>query len=277
MVNTAETSVILGDAHGSGLITPENLGDYVGDQYTPSAESVERLRGVEFAAITGQITSAGKSSIIGGLVSEGWEDIPSRTSRLLRPGEVEGVHKIHCTLADLALGAHEGHYLEIEEVRPGVFYATQLPSNSDETGRKYVKDMELKGVLRLRAHAPGVRAVFPLPPLDWIEEKRVTEWERRHVLREGLTRGVTEPGIDDLEQRLIGVVEEVTRVEELDLIHDPYTLFVVNSTLLNTIAAAKKFLSTGEKTGQDRIEAHIQGVKELAKKALKELLVSDPV
>jgi len=57
MANTAETDIIH-DPLGREFITPEN--------------------------ITGQVTSAGKSAILGGLVAEGYVDIPSRTSRLLR-------------------------------------------------------------------------------------------------------------------------------------------------------------------------------------------------
>ncbi|HSX06349.1 MAG TPA: hypothetical protein VLG92_01360 [Candidatus Saccharimonadia bacterium] len=233
--------------------------------YVPSDASVGALHEADLVLMAGQFVGAGKSTFIKDLTTQqGRENVPSWTNRELRQGELEGIDKSKRSLPAIARAATEGSLLEFVEVRPGIFYATPALFTP---GREYVKDVELQGALRLREIAPELRIVVPLPPLDPVESLQVTEWERRVVERD-IRGGVTARAIDDLEQRLKGAAEEATRIQELDLVDDPRTFFVVNRSLPEAVLAMNVFLQTGEKTQQDGIRAHIKQLGSLASAAI---------
>lgn len=237
----------------------------VGSNCVPSAESVAELQGSDLVLMSGQFVGAGKSTFIHELEAGGRVNIPSWTNRELRPGEVEGIDKIRGSLPVMAQKAIDGYFLEIEEVRPGVFYATPAEFTP---GKSYVKDLELKGALRLRSFAPKLPIVVPIPPIDRLASLQVTEWERRVVGREGLAKSITDKAIDDLKGRLAGVVEEADRIEELDMAKDPYTLLVINDDLPQALQAMHRFLQTGERTEHADIADHVRSLKQIASAAL---------
>lgn len=248
----------------------EILRGFVGPNCVPSPDSIEILQQADLVLLSGQFVGAGKSTFIRALEDEYRVNIPSFTNRDLRPGEVEGVDKCKKSLGQLATAAENGELLELEEVRPGIFYAT--PATLD-TSKRYVKDLELKGALRLRAYAPELPIVVPVPPLDITDG--LTEWEWRVILREGYRHSIKDEDIHDLKGRLEGAVEEVDRIAEKGLAEDPNTLIVVNDDLSVALYSMEEFLRTGKKLDQAQnhlseggLNGHLQAVRNLASNAL---------
>lgn len=263
MAETTTASVDSPNVHLAELLRA-----HTGSDCVPSYTSVEELQHSDIVLFSGQIVGAGKSTLIQAQEANGSVNIPSWTNRDLRPGEVEGVDKVQATLAVMAERAITGYFLELEEVRPGVFYAT--PSGFAQ-GKKYTKDLELKGAMRLRSFAPNIPIVIPLPPLAPTTDGQSTAWEKRVAKRERLHKSITEKATDDLESRLTGVVEEAERIEDLGLINDPHTLLVINNDFARTYAAVEDFLATGEKGYQLDIVQHVRKLRDLATLALDSL------
>ncbi|HLC91668.1 MAG TPA: hypothetical protein VJC09_01300 [Candidatus Saccharimonadales bacterium] len=236
-----------------------------GDRCEPSAGSISELQMADLVLVSGQIVGGGKSTLIHELESDGRINIPSWTNRDLRSGETEGIDKCKRALSAMADRAVEGYFLELEEIRPGFFYATPAEFTAEQS---YVKDLELKGALRLRTFDPELPIVVPLPPIYEVVGKRVTEWERRVIVREGLLAALGDKEAKDLQGRLEGAVEETDRIIELNLLEDPNILVVVNDSLPRTIHAMRTFLGTGEKLDQQGIESHIEKLHYIASSAL---------
>lgn len=251
----------------------ESLRRFTGPNCVPSQESIEALKQTDLVLLSGQFVGAGKSTFIQDLERDGRVNIPSFTNRELRPGEVEGVDKCKLSLGQLAAAAENGELLELEEVRPGVFYATPAKLSSD---KHYVKDLELKGALRLRQYAPELPIIVPVPPVRELNDsKGLTEWERRVVSREGFHHSISDKDAKDLRDRLEGVVEEVDRISNEALVDDPNTVIIVNDALPVALSAMKTFLSTREKpepsdnnVSDPSLGDHLRRVKELAILAL---------
>lgn len=244
----------------------EVLRGSMGSSCTPSPESIADLQSSDLVLMCGQIVGGGKSTFIQDLEAGGRVNIPSWTNRDLRPGETDGIDKVHASLGVMAQKAASGYFLELEEVRPGVFYAT--PAAFSE-GQGYVKDLELKGAARLKSFAPDLPIIVPLPPLDMVTTKRVTEWERRVCVREGFDKALSDKAIADLEGRLAGVVEETSRIIEAELVEDPRTLLVINDDLPAALETMNHFLATGEKATQtDVITKHLESLRRIASTAL---------
>ncbi len=248
----------------------ETLRSFAGPNCVPSTDSIEALQEADLVLVSGQFVGAGKSTFIQELERDGRVNIPSFTNRDLRPGEIEGVDKCKMSLGQLAAAAQNGELLELEEVRPGIFYATPARLNPD---KRYVKDLELKGALKLRTYAPELPIVVPVPPLQ--QAGSVTEWERRVVSREGYQHRISEKDIIDLKGRLEGVVEEVDRISGEGLMDDPNTVLIVNDVLPVALRAMKTFLITGAKleiidarTHDINFGDYLQSVRDLASAAL---------
>lgn len=241
----------------TGVETQESveiLRSKTGAQCEPSPESVEALATSDLVLVSGMFIGAGKSMVIDSLVREGYQNIASWTNRKLRRSEVEGVDKCHRSLEVMAERAVAGFFLELEEVRPGMFYATPAEFGTD---RRYVKDLELRGAMRLRTMAPEIPIIIPLPPLK-PSPKQVTEWEKRVVEREQYHRALGDDTIYDLETRLEGAIDEAGRVHAAHLLDDPYTLFVVNDSQDTTIETVQAFLQSGTHLPDADIESHIE-------------------
>jgi guanylate kinase len=244
-------SEILSVSEDTAYTSLEVLRSVTGAQCRPSVESLHQLRSADIVLVAGQFVGAGKSTFIKGLETEGRVNVASWTNRDLRPNEIDGIDKCHRSLSAMATKAVEGFFLELEELRPGCFYAT--PAEFD-FGKRYVKDVDLKGALRLRDFAPEMPVIVPLPPVYKLDRKQVTEWERRVVVRDGLSFAINVSVIDDLKNRLHGVVEEVDRIEEQGLLADPRTLLVVNNHLPQSLHTLNTFVMTGEKLDQTGLE-----------------------
>lgn len=142
---------MIGEATELGQVFDQDSYDYLlshtGENCSPSEESVAKLKAADLVLMSGQFVGAGKSTLISSLQANGRFNIASWTNRDLRPGEVEGVDKCHRPLVEMAGAAEWGYFLELEEVRPQVFYASPAEFQAE---RGYVKDLELKGAMRLR-------------------------------------------------------------------------------------------------------------------------------
>jgi guanylate kinase len=236
---------------------------HTGENCIPSEASVMELEYADLLLIAGQFVGAGKDTFIKAFKSDR-SNLPSYTNRELRVDEIEGVHKKKRSLPELAKKAVEGDFLELEEIRPGFFYATPAEFALDV---KYMKDLELRGAMRLRSYVPDTKIVLPLPPIQRVAQG-VTEWERRVILREGMQTRITKAATQDLGDRLEGVVEESDRIIELDLIEDPNTLLVVNNDLQVALSTAQRFIETGEKPATDGLKQHVEKIRDLAATAL---------
>ncbi len=249
---------------------------FVDNNCVPSPENVAVLDQTDLVLLSGQFVGAGKSTFIQELERRGRINIASWTNRELRPGEIEGVDKCVRSLGQLTTAAENGDLLELKEVREGIFYATpaKLSPNS-----RYVKDLELKGALRLRKYAPELSIVVPIPPLHEVKAGGVlTEWERRIVLREGFQKAISDKDIQDLQGRLEGVAEEVNRIYDEALISDPNTAIIVNDSLSIALNSMNKFLATGDKPQylselggllrSFRLAGHLHRLKDVAVVAL---------
>jgi guanylate kinase len=256
------------DVAGVNEASLEILRANAAENCSPSPDSVAELEASHLVLVSGQFVGAGKSTFIAALEADGYQNIPSWVNRDLRPGEVDGVDKVHATLSQMAARATAGGFLELEELRPGMFYATP----AIVAGEKYAKDLELKGALRLREFAPELPIIVPLPPLTVVEGLQVTEWERRVANREGYAKALGETAIVDLGERLKRVIDEVDGIEEHGLRHDPNTLLVVNDDLPTALSAMRTFLEFGEKPWQEGMEYDLFRMKMLASKALDALV-----
>jgi len=253
----------------------EAIRGYVGPNCVPSPERIEALGQTDLVLVSGQFVGAGKSTFIRELEQEGRANIPSYTNRDLRRGEVEGIDKVTVSLGQLATLAENGELLELEEVRPGVFYATPARLNPH---KRYVKDIELKGALRLRKYSPHIPIVVPVPPLREVETGDLTEWERRVAIRDGYRQAITDNDVKDLHDRLWGVVEEVDRISHEGLIDDPNLAIIINDDLSVALSSMKTFLATGEIPQRPdelggylrsiRLAGYLHGMKELAATAI---------
>lgn len=260
-----ETELSSATFETSRISAYDQLLAHTGKNCTPSQDSVDRFRAADVVLVSGQIVGAGKSTIIQFLESSGRRNVASWTNRELRPGEVEGIDKCQRSLEEMAAEAKCGGFLELIEVREGVFYATPAEFSS---GEKYAKDLELEGAMDLRSLAPELPIIVPLPPLRSVDQLRVTEWERRVILREGLDRNYSDKAADDLRNRLLGVVTEADRIIELNLLDDPNILFVVNDDLDVALAEVHGFLDAGKSSNQQTIGQHIVDLRDFAQAAL---------
>lgn len=234
-----------------------------GEQCQPSPDSIAALQEADVVLLSGQFVAAGKSTFINHLTTRGRANVPSWTNRALRPGEQEGVDKCHKSMDELAEAAAAGDLLELEEVREGVFYATP----TIQPGEPRVKDLELRGALRLRQFAPALPIVVPLPSLR-PTQSGVTAWEQRFLGRDGFGNW-GDADIRDLTGRLQGAAQESDRILELDLLTDPRLLLIANDDLRQALRGMYRFLATGEKPHQPGLRRHVEQLGALAREALR--------
>lgn len=253
--------------HDQSIDVVSELRGLTGENCRPSENGVAAFQAADIVLFTGQFVGAGKSTVANALVDR--RNIASWTNRDLRPGEVEGVDKCHKTLEEMLEAARSGLLLEMEEVRPGTFYATPAELGAG----KHVKDLELVGAQRLRSYVPGIKMVVPLPPLDIVDKQGLTSWEQRLVMREGYDRAIDNKMSDDLAARLQGVIDECQRIlDDPKLMNNPNILFVVNDDLSDTVKAVQAFIDSEDEAPRvmtaEAVQVHVLALRELASEAL---------
>ncbi len=218
------------------------------ESYSPQERFEELVRISGFVAFTNQIAGSGKDSLKDEVskLCDG-ETCPSLTDRRPRPSD-KGDYLYVSTEKLLAL-AKEGVLVEYEPLR-SYTYATSGPVIEAilERGKRPFKDIEPNGLLKLRAIAGQeglIKAVFPLPDLTLTEDGR-TVWEQMLTqrdyngfsLKEVLKGSCGEDAASDMAKRLALARDQRMHVEEMGLVDDPDTLFVVNEFGLDKLAYA---------------------------------------
>lgn len=246
----------------------EALRTYCGDNCHPSLEQQHKLQRSDLVMISGQFVGAGKSRVINKMHEAGRYNIPSYVNRDLRPGEQEGIDKYGRDTDEMLTMIQQGKFLEMEEVRPGRFYATSLVDTDSEYA--YVKDAELQGALRLREKFdPGLPIVVPLPPFTLDRTTGVTEWERRAVGRDFFGAQNFDSYHADLYARLHGAAVECDRIVESELIDDSNTLVFVNEDINRSWSAVQRFLNSREKPNSSGLRQYVGVLRGIAVNALE--------
>ncbi len=236
------------------------------DSYTPSEGSVATLRESGLIVYTGEIASAGKdtnkdktSGLLGGFTP------PSSTTR--GPRDSDKGDYIYHSDKEFLEKLLEGTILEFAVLRKRYVYATDSVYLKEGVaqGKRPVKDLELRGLMKLRAIDDRIRAIYPLPDLRyWLDLLHARENLPGKNLRDFLSREPlvwdTMAALDgddlssakaqrDIVDRLEAAAEQRRLVEEFGLCHDPNTLFIINTfgDLAHTAAVSAAFAKDGRK------------------------------
>lgn len=246
----------------------DRLRELCGENCEPSLEQRRQLQQIDLVMISGQFVGAGKSRLLNGLHESGRSNIPSYVNRPLRPGEKEGVDKCSRDTHDMLEMARGGAFLEMEEVRPGHFYATSLMGADPE--QAYVKDAELQGALQLRERFdPELPIAIPLPPFTFDRKAGVTEWERRAIGRDFYTARNFDTYHADLYERLRGAAEECDRIIDNGLIDEKNTFIFINEDVDRSREVLQRFLKTRKKPNSSGLLQYIGVLRNIAQEALE--------
>lgn len=151
-------------------------------------------------------SGVGKSTVVSHLRASQpdiWQSV-SVTTRVPRPGEVNGVHYFFVTDEDFQRMVDAGEFLE-HATFAGHRYGTPAQPVMDRlaNGESVVLEIDLQGAMQVRLAAPGALLVFLAPP----------SWE---VLVERLTGRGTEPA-EVIEARLAAARQELAAAPDFDL------------------------------------------------------------
>jgi guanylate kinase len=144
----------------------------------------------------------------------------SATTRLPRPGEIDGKHYYFMDRSKFEQSVARGEFLEWAEFA-GNYYGTPSEPviNQISSGKSVVLEIELEGARQVRASFPSAHSIFILPP-------SLTELEQR-------IRGRGQDPEDAIARRLHRAQEEINAAGE-------FNIQIVNDdleTALNSIEA----------------------------------------
>lgn len=175
----------------------------------------------------------------------------SATTRVARPGEIDGQHYDFCTIAQFREMVATGQMLEHAEVF-GNFYGTPRGpvEQAMRAGRDTLFDVDWQGGQQIRASALGAQviSVFVLPPSLRELEQRLQQ------------RGQDTPEV--IQTRMAKSVSEISHWAEYDYV-------LVNDDLDNTFAALCAII-TAERMRRDRQTGLGAFVRELMKEEVME-------
>jgi guanylate kinase len=144
----------------------------------------------------------------------------SATTRLPRPGEIDGKHYYFMDRSKFEQSVARGEFLEWAEFA-GNYYGTPCEPviNQIRRGKSVVLEIELEGARQVRASFPSAHSIFILPP-------SLTELEQR-------IRGRGQDPEDAIARRLHRAQEEINAADEFDvqIVNDDF------ETALNSIEA----------------------------------------
>ena len=120
-------------------------------------------------------SGAGKSSLVNALLQEdpALKLSLSTTTRLPRPGEVEGKDYRFIALEEFIAEREQGNFLEHAEVH-GNFYGTSSAWIEDQmkAGHDVILEIDWQGAQQIRQMIPEVRWIFIFPPsFEALEER----------------------------------------------------------------------------------------------------------
>jgi guanylate kinase len=141
----------------------------------PSEEAIEVLRESGLVVVGNELAGSGKDYLITNIIElpgSKYGRVPSRKTRTIRPGEVEGIDMVHAPMEEAVKDVRLGKFIEWMPFRGTDINGTHIAElqAAIESGIKPIKDVEPRGQVALRELNPELRAVYPLPDLDnWLE------------------------------------------------------------------------------------------------------------
>ena len=155
-------------------------------------------------------SGAGKSSLISALLASDSSTQKmvsvSHTTRVPRPGEVEGVHYYFVSKEEFESLIEQDLFLEYAKVFGGNYYGTSLPAIEENLakGIDVFLDIDWQGAQQIRKKVPSVKSIFILPP-------SLPELERRLIGR-GQDSG------EVIAERMSKAISEISHYDEYDYV-----------------------------------------------------------
>lgn len=176
-------------------------------------------------------SGAGKSSLIDALLKQSSEHkmmvSVSHTTRLPRPGEIDGVHYHFVTTEEFENLIEQDLFLEYARVFGGNYYGTSLPAIEENLakGIDVFLDIDWQGARQIREKLSTVKSIFILPPSLQELEKRL------------IGRGQDSEAV--IKDRMQKAVDEISHYNEYDyvIINDNFDNALNN---LNNVLKAER-------------------------------------
>lgn len=181
-------------------------------------------------------SGAGKSSLISELLRQDQEKkmmvSVSHTTRVPRPGEIEGVHYYFVSVEEFERLIAQDLFLEYAKVFGGNYYGTSLPAIEKNlaAGIDVFLDIDWQGAQQIRQKVPSVKSIFILPPsLQELERRLIGRGQdSEEVIADRMSKAIAEISHydeydyvivnDDFEQALADF-QAILRAERLTLAH----------------------------------------------------------
>ena len=183
-------------------------------------------------------SGAGKTSLVKSLVESSQQVTVSisHTTRVIRPGEQDGVNYHFVDRQRFQTMMDDGDFLEHAEVF-GNFYGTSQVWVNDTlaAGQDVILEIDWQGAQQVKALMPAATAIFILPP-------------SKQALRERLTnRGQDDDSIID--QRMAEAVSEMSHFDQGDYI-------VINDDFNTALDDLKAILQSSRLSKATQVERH---------------------
>ena len=180
-------------------------------------------------------SGVGKSTVLGELLKKR-KDIyfsVSATTRAPRPGEVDGVHYHFLDVDTFRRWIEQNEFFEHAEC-VGNYYGTpkKYVYEAMENGKDVILDIEVQGVMKVKAKMPEVVRIFIAPP-NW------TELERR------LTNRGTDSA-DKIQKRLQRAKDDFDTA-------NIYDYFVINDTVEGAVAELDAIMTAEHCKPEERV------------------------
>jgi guanylate kinase len=192
-------------------------------------------------------SGAGKSSLIKALLEKhpatGEHDNAmqvsvSHTTRVARPGEVDGMHYHFVDRAEFETLIEQGAFFEHAEVF-GNYYGTSkiVIEQTLRQGIDVFLDIDWQGARQVKAQIPDTATIFVAPPSKDELKRRLTE------------RG--QDSVEVIEQRMVKAVSEISHYHEFDFV-------VVNDNFAAALAELDAIVTTRRLRKEKQIIRHQQ-------------------
>lgn len=197
--------------------------NFMSELYSNPAEPTQR-RGICF--VLSAPSGAGKSTIANALRASQKNLFPSIsvTTRLPRPGEIDGVHYHFITKEQFNHQADSGELLEWATVFDKGYGTPKAPVEQQlAEGKDLIFDIDWQGQRQIKAALPDdVVSIFILPPSLEELEKRLTNRASDHA--------------DEIQKRMRAALNEIEHWEEFDYV-------VINNKLDDAIMQIEAILT----------------------------------
>lgn len=255
------------------------------------------------AVVGNELAGSGKDALIREIIDlpgSNFGFVPSRKTRKKREGEILGVDFVRSPIAQAVKQVQAGNYVEWEPLRGTEINGTHMREllKGIKKGVRPIKDVEPKGQVSLRELNPDLKAVYPLPDLEyWLEMLKNREdlpganlkafvggdfgpRDLPEYIQDQSWFEYAEGLADkrkDITSRLGVAANQWEVVWELGLHKEPNTLFIVNEygNLMHTATLAKSFIENGRTLQHTASPQCIQGEQVLEYLGVVEDLARD--